>query len=339
MTKSSDVEVIVDRMIDYLISINYNQYKTEIASRCVELAEQSFYMSILLMLTVTPICEAFAQIEQQPNICGVVHEKYFDEGLIFAFPIPSQYTNCCHTHYREDKKVGVGSLMAKAVTPPLPPGSPIHGRVSSATTPNQWSISDAAVKEHKYRCDDKDTSSSSAEMSRSSSLDGFFFKKDLQKWSYRHELVDDEDSDDENEVIDREEWCSNEGEEIGYSTKCIQDKERVQSTLDATRAELALVVLYLNKAEARDKICRAIQYSSKFLSNGQPGTAQNVDKSTSLARKVFSLFKFWKEIKDEQKKMFKKGSLVPSSSRNSPSACFAGKGVGGKLWDDPSAYV
>lgn len=63
------------------------------------------------------------------------------------------------------------------------------------------------------------------------------------------------------------------------------------STLDTTRAELGLVVLYLNKAEARDKICRAIQYGSKFLSNGEPGTAQNVDKSTSLARKVFRLFK------------------------------------------------
>jgi hypothetical protein len=63
------------------------------------------------------------------------------------------------------------------------------------------------------------------------------------------------------------------------------------STLDATRAELGLLVLYLNKAEARDKICRAIQYGSKFLSNGQPGKAQNVDKTTSLARKVFRLFK------------------------------------------------
>ncbi|XAR54092.1 hypothetical protein NMG60_11029097 [Bertholletia excelsa] len=64
------------------------------------------------------------------------------------------------------------------------------------------------------------------------------------------------------------------------------------TSLDVARAELALVVLYLNKAEARDKICRAIQYGSKFLSNGEPGTAQNVDKSTSLARKVFRLFKF-----------------------------------------------
>lgn len=40
MTKSSNVEVIVDRMIDYMISINDEHYKTYIASRCVELAEQ-----------------------------------------------------------------------------------------------------------------------------------------------------------------------------------------------------------------------------------------------------------------------------------------------------------
>ena len=40
MTKSTNVEVIVDRMIDYMININDNHYKTYIASRCVELAEQ-----------------------------------------------------------------------------------------------------------------------------------------------------------------------------------------------------------------------------------------------------------------------------------------------------------
>lgn len=68
------------------------------------------------------------------------------------------------------------------------------------------------------------------------------------------------------------------------------------SSLDVTRAELGLLVLYLNKAEARDKICRAIQYGSKFLSDGEPGTAQNVDKSTSLARKVFRLFKFVNDL-------------------------------------------
>lgn len=68
------------------------------------------------------------------------------------------------------------------------------------------------------------------------------------------------------------------------------------TTLDVARAELALAVLYLNKAEARDKICRAIQYGSKFVSNGEPGTAQNVDKTTSLARKVFRLFKFINDL-------------------------------------------
>jgi len=71
---------------------------------------------------------------------------------------------------------------------------------------------------------------------------------------------------------------------------------KVMGSIDATRAELALLVLYLNKAEARDKICRAIQYGSKFISNGEPGTAQNVDKSTSLARKVFRLFKFVNDL-------------------------------------------
>ncbi|VFQ63171.1 unnamed protein product [Cuscuta campestris] len=40
MTKSSNVEVIVDSMISYMISLNDTHYKTEIASRCIELAEQ-----------------------------------------------------------------------------------------------------------------------------------------------------------------------------------------------------------------------------------------------------------------------------------------------------------
>lgn len=55
MTKSSNVEVIVDRMIDYMISINDNHYKTEIASRCVELAEQfapsnHWFIQVIILL-------------------------------------------------------------------------------------------------------------------------------------------------------------------------------------------------------------------------------------------------------------------------------------------------
>jgi hypothetical protein len=62
-------------------------------------------------------------------------------------------------------------------------------------------------------------------------------------------------------------------------------------TLNATKAELTLIKNYLNQAEARDKICRAIQYGSKFISAGEAGVAREVDKSTSLARKVFRLLK------------------------------------------------
>jgi hypothetical protein len=68
------------------------------------------------------------------------------------------------------------------------------------------------------------------------------------------------------------------------------------ASLDITRAELAFLVMYLNKAETRDKICRAIQYGSKFVSNGEPGVAAQVDKSTSLARKVFRLAKTLNEL-------------------------------------------
>ncbi|KAL8119125.1 peroxisomal membrane protein 11C-like [Apium graveolens] len=68
------------------------------------------------------------------------------------------------------------------------------------------------------------------------------------------------------------------------------------TALDGTRADLALAIIYLNKVEARDKICRAIQFGSKFVSNGKPGAAQNVDKTTGLARKVFRLFKFINDL-------------------------------------------
>nr|AEX93433.1 peroxin Pex11 [Physcomitrium patens]PNR35120.1 hypothetical protein PHYPA_023019 [Physcomitrium patens] len=68
------------------------------------------------------------------------------------------------------------------------------------------------------------------------------------------------------------------------------------ATLDVARSEIAFLVMYLNKAEARDKICRAIQYGSKFISAGEPGVAQQVDKTTSLARKVFRLAKTLNEL-------------------------------------------
>ncbi|KAH0934956.1 hypothetical protein HID58_012073 [Brassica napus] len=70
----------------------------------------------------------------------------FYPGLSFQFPIPNQYTDCCHDgeaalplefpdgttpvtcrvsiyDNSSDKKVGVGKLMDRASVPPLPPGS------------------------------------------------------------------------------------------------------------------------------------------------------------------------------------------------------------------------
>ncbi|XP_020582683.1 UPF0183 protein At3g51130 isoform X1 [Phalaenopsis equestris] len=72
----------------------------------------------------------------------------FYPGLSFAFPIPTQFTNCCHHgevsadlplefpdgttpvacrvsiyDNSSDSKVGVGSLMSRALAPPLPAGS------------------------------------------------------------------------------------------------------------------------------------------------------------------------------------------------------------------------
>ncbi|GKD48124.1 peroxisomal membrane protein 11D-like protein [Tanacetum coccineum] len=52
--------------------------------------------------------------------------------------------------------------------------------------------------------------------------------------------------------------------------------------LDISRTEVALAVQYLTKAEARDQICRAIQYGSKFLTNGEARTTQNVDKPRNI---------------------------------------------------------
>eukprot|EP00249_Psilotum_nudum_P013751 c24488_g1_i1 orf=335-1063(-) len=68
------------------------------------------------------------------------------------------------------------------------------------------------------------------------------------------------------------------------------------ASLDSTRADLAFLALYLSKADTRDKICRAIQYGSKCVSGGEDGTARTVEKTTSLARKVFRLLKWTNEL-------------------------------------------
>eukprot|EP00249_Psilotum_nudum_P030478 c43130_g1_i1 orf=141-872(+) len=87
-------------------------------------------------------------------------------------------------------------------------------------------------------------------------------------------------------------------------------------SLDSARADIAFLALYLSKAETRDKICRAIQYGSKFISGGEPGPAQQVDKSTSLARKVFRLLKSVNELQ---------GLLTPPPKNTPLALVFLGK--------------
>ena len=41
----------------------------------------------MLFISGMPICEAFAQIEQQPNIYDVVHVKYYDEVWTESFNV------------------------------------------------------------------------------------------------------------------------------------------------------------------------------------------------------------------------------------------------------------
>lgn len=79
-------------------------------------------------------------------------------------------------------------------------------------------------------------------------------------------------------------------------------------SLNDTRAQLALIKAFLNQAEARDKICRTIQYGSKFISAGEAGVAREVDKTTSLARKVFRLLKSVNELE----------ALIAPSAKSTP---------------------
>ncbi|ERM97979.1 hypothetical protein AMTRI_Chr06g173070 [Amborella trichopoda] len=85
MTKSSNVEVIVDRMIDYMISINDTHYKTEIASRCVELAEQFAPSNQWFIQTINKVFEHagdLVNVKVAHNLIRLIAEGFGedDEG-------------------------------------------------------------------------------------------------------------------------------------------------------------------------------------------------------------------------------------------------------------------
>lgn len=82
MTKSSNVEVIVDRMIDYMISINDSHYKTEIASRCVELAEQFAPSNQWFIQTMNKVFEHagdLVNIKVVHNLMRLIAEGFGEE--------------------------------------------------------------------------------------------------------------------------------------------------------------------------------------------------------------------------------------------------------------------
>ncbi|XP_031405669.1 AP-4 complex subunit epsilon [Punica granatum] len=82
MTKSSNVEVIVNRMIDYMISVNDFHYKTEIASRCVELAEQYAPSNHWFILTMNKVFEHagdLVDIKVAHNLMRLIAEGFGED--------------------------------------------------------------------------------------------------------------------------------------------------------------------------------------------------------------------------------------------------------------------
>ncbi|KAK7252585.1 hypothetical protein RIF29_36636 [Crotalaria pallida] len=82
MTKSSNVEVIVDRMIDYMITISDDHYKTYTASRCAELAEQFAPSNHWFILTMNKVFEHagdLVNIKLAHNLMRLIAEGFGED--------------------------------------------------------------------------------------------------------------------------------------------------------------------------------------------------------------------------------------------------------------------
>lgn len=82
MTKSTNIEVIVDRMIEYMISITDHHYKAEIASRCVELAEQFAPSNQWFIQTMNKVFEHagdLVNIRVAHNLMRLIAEGFGEE--------------------------------------------------------------------------------------------------------------------------------------------------------------------------------------------------------------------------------------------------------------------
>ncbi|GFP81537.1 ap-4 complex subunit epsilon [Phtheirospermum japonicum] len=141
MTKSSNVEVIVGRMIEYMISISDSHYKTEIASRCVELAEQFAPSNQWFIQTMNKVFEhagdlvnakvahnlmrliaegfgedddtADSQLRSSAVICWVLGEYGTADGKYSASYITGKLCDVAEAHLTDDtvKAYAVTALM------------------------------------------------------------------------------------------------------------------------------------------------------------------------------------------------------------------------------------
>ncbi|KAE8637365.1 hypothetical protein CSA_023066 [Cucumis sativus] len=83
MTKSTNVEVIVDRMIEYMISITDHHYKTYIASRCVKLAEEFAPNNHWFIQTINKVFEHagdLVNIKVAHDLMRLIAEGFREDG-------------------------------------------------------------------------------------------------------------------------------------------------------------------------------------------------------------------------------------------------------------------
>ena len=122
MTKSTNVEVIVDRMIDYMISINDNHYKTEIASRCVELVEQfapsnQWFIQVMFCLPLTNLVSQLRVLAIPDNFTPQTMNKVFEHaGDLVNIKVAHNLVRLIAEGFGEDDDTADSQLRSSAVS-------------------------------------------------------------------------------------------------------------------------------------------------------------------------------------------------------------------------------
>ncbi|KAI7993369.1 AP-4 complex subunit epsilon [Camellia lanceoleosa] len=124
MTKSSNLEVIVDCMIDYMTNIN-DHYKAEIASRCVELVEQFAPSNHCFIQVESYLCiigepklpSAFLQFQV---ICWVFGEYGTADGQHSGSYITGKLCDVAEAHSSDDTVNYVQQSLENGAQPYIP---------------------------------------------------------------------------------------------------------------------------------------------------------------------------------------------------------------------------